>query len=75
MSNKQPAYTRAAPRPASAPKQLAVTRSRYTDLLSVLEEAEQFVDRHSEPWYSSGQELLAKIRAAIARARDGDWHE
>jgi ABC-type amino acid transport substrate-binding protein len=30
-----------------------------------LREAEAFVDRHSEPWYTSGQELLAKIRAAL----------
>lgn len=32
-------------------------------LLETIEEAESFVDRHSESWYRSGQELLARIRA------------
>lgn len=34
-------------------------------LQSVLEEAEAFVDRHSEPWYNSGQDLLIRIREAL----------
>src|SRR5687767_13619679 len=32
------------------------------DLLDALADAQEFVDRHSEPWYTSGQELLEKIR-------------
>lgn len=35
-------------------------------VVEVLEEAEDFVDRHSEPWYRSGQALLSRIRAALA---------
>lgn len=34
-------------------------------LRAALEEAEGFVDSHSEPWYKSGQALLARIRAAL----------
>lgn len=34
-------------------------------LLETLLEAEAFVDRHSEPWYTTGQLLLAKIRDQI----------
>jgi hypothetical protein len=34
-------------------------------LRKVLTEAEEFVDRHSESWYISGQALLAEIRAAL----------
>lgn len=41
------------------------------DLLGALEEAEEFIDRHSEDWYISGQELLAKTRKAIAKAKGG----
>jgi hypothetical protein len=37
-------------------------------LLEALAEAEEFVDRHSEAWYTSGQALLVQIRAAIALA-------
>lgn len=39
------------------------------ELLEALKEAEEFVDRHSESWYTSGQELLKKIRTAIAATR------
>lgn len=46
---------------------LSLLLSRLDDLRDALEEAESFVDRHSEPWYRSGQELLAKIRAALGR--------
>jgi hypothetical protein len=38
------------------------------ELLEALIEAEKFVDRHTEEWYSAGQELLTKIRAAIRKA-------
>ncbi len=38
------------------------------ELLEALEEASEFVDRHSEDWYRAGQVLLAKCRAAIAKA-------
>lgn len=38
------------------------------ELLAALEEARNFVDRHSEEWYLSGQELLAEIDAALAKA-------
>jgi len=31
--------------------------------------AEEFVDRHSESWYISGQALLAEIREALAKIR------
>lgn len=37
-------------------------------LLEALKIAEKFVDRHSESWYTSGQEDLAVIRSAIAEA-------
>lgn len=33
--------------------------------LRALEAAAEFVDRHSEDWYRSGQGLLAELRAAI----------
>lgn len=34
-------------------------------LIRLLNDAEAFVDRHSEPWYTSGQELLQRLREAI----------
>lgn len=39
--------------------------SEHMAVIEALEEAEQFVDRHSEPWYRSGQELLSKIRVVL----------
>lgn len=46
-------------------KTLDAARSSLTARDEALREAEAFVDRHSEPWYTSGQELLVKIRAAL----------
>lgn len=40
------------------------------DLLKALKKAERFIDAHSEPWYLYGQELLAELRHAIAKAND-----
>lgn len=42
--------------------------SAAPDLLEALQEAQDFIDRHSEPWYTSGQALLTKVRAAITKA-------
>jgi hypothetical protein len=39
-------------------------------LREALIEATDFVDRHSEPWYRSGQALLTKCRAALAGSQD-----
>jgi len=38
------------------------------ELLEALSNAEEFVNRHSEPWYMSGQALLSHIRSAISKA-------
>ena len=37
-------------------------------LLEALKDAEEFVDSHSEEWYTSGQKTLAHIRTAIVHA-------
>lgn len=39
--------------------------AKNAKLKAALEEATEFVDRHSEPWYMSGQTLLAKCREAL----------
>lgn len=41
--------------------------SDIRELLDTLKEAEEFINRHSEPWYMSGQALLSKIQAVIKR--------
>lgn len=43
-------------------------RRELTASEKLLREAEAFVDRHSEPWYTSGQQLLADIRAQLEKA-------
>ena len=43
----------------------------HDELIAALESARGFVDRHSEDWYSPGQELLARIDAALLRAKEG----
>lgn len=43
------------------------------ELLAALILAEEFVTRHTEDWYVSGQNDLAVIRAAIAKAK-GEHH-
>lgn len=48
-------------------------KASSTELLEVLKDAEEFIDRHSKKWYTSGQELLARVRAAIAKAKDHKW--
>jgi hypothetical protein len=44
-------------------------KQKPVDLLAVLEEAHSFVNRHSESWYYSGQELLGLLDGAIAAVR------
>ena len=39
-------------------------------LLGALKDAEEFVDSHSEEWYTSGQKTLAHIRTAIVHATE-----
>lgn len=50
----------------------AEARARFIaggpELLEALTEARAFVDRHTEDWYTTGNELLARIDAAIAKA-------
>lgn len=41
----------------------------HEELLGVLEEAREFVDSNSEPWYKSGQELLSRIDKTINEAK------
>lgn len=38
------------------------------ELLDALREAREFVARHTEGWYITGNELLAKIDAVTAKA-------
>lgn len=40
-------------------------------LQAALEEAREFVDRHSEPWYTSGQELVKKLDALMKSPAGG----
>jgi hypothetical protein len=42
-----------------------VLTDRVTELETALSEATDFVDRHSETWYRSGQELLARLRSVL----------
>lgn len=39
-------------------------------LIRLLEELEEFVDRHSEGWYRSGQKLLSDVRSTIKDLKD-----
>ena len=41
-------------------------------MLDALIYAEEFIDQHSEPWYTTGQLLLAKVRSAIASGKPND---
>jgi len=52
-------------------REINILTAEVNKLRPALIEARAFVDRHSEPWYVSGQELLAKIDAAIDAAREG----
>ena len=45
----------------------AYNRTTSSDVLEVLKEARSFIDRHSESWYYTGQELLGKMDAIIAQ--------
>ena len=45
---------------------VARLRARQAQHDALLREARAFVDRHSEPWYTSGQELLARIDALLS---------
>ncbi len=56
--------TRDPPTPADRAGEVSEERLR-----GVLAEARDFVARHSESWYKSGQELLARIDAEILRSR------
>lgn len=47
---------------------LALAANCHDEMLEALNEAAGFIDSHSEEWYRPGQELLAKVRAAIAKA-------
>lgn len=40
-------------------------------LLAILAEARSFVDRHSEDWYVTGQELLANIDETVKNIAKG----
>lgn len=46
--------------------ELRAEREAMAKLEDALKIAEAFVDRHSEPWYISGQQDLTTIRAALA---------
>jgi hypothetical protein len=45
----------------------AYNRTTSSDTLDVLREALSFIERHSEPWYFSGQELCGRMEAIIAQ--------
>lgn len=42
---------------------------RTVDLEAALSDATDFVDRHSETWYRSGQELLTRLRAVLSASQ------
>lgn len=48
----------------------AAAKAEQVTLLEALQEAREFVSRHSEPWYYSGQQLLGKIDGALERAKE-----
>lgn len=48
---------------AASPVEKVAPQGGEEETEELLKDVEDFVDRHSESWYGSGQELLARIRA------------
>jgi hypothetical protein len=47
--------------------ELRALKQQVKELVDQLRCAEIFINQHSEPWYRSGQRLLAEVRAVLAK--------